>query len=318
MTQGGKITKTKDGYEALFTRELRHPPERVWAMLTEPERISLWYVRCEIEPRLGGKITEYHMHAGEDAIGRGTITRFDPPHVFEHTWWEDEYAEANVVCWELHPTKSGTRLVLKHRFPEIEGASSTLSGWHIFIEILGDVLDGADPQKHALPRGELQDAVFVETAPGRGAWAERSTVQHHYEGVIHAFLVTHPDSTRGMITGTVGMTIHVNDMEQAKRFWEALGLKVEGSDGALVRLAIPGSAPITLHTWNSVCATNGGRPPGTVTGLMLAVDDASAACARVTQAGGRIVAPPFTPWSGGMWAIVADPDGNEFIVCAPP
>ncbi|MFP5356529.1 MAG: SRPBCC domain-containing protein [Gemmatimonadota bacterium] len=320
MTHDGDIRRTNEGYEAVFTRELVHPPERVWAMLTEPGRIATWYVRCEIEPRLGGKIVEHHEHAGEDAIARGTITRFEPPRVFEHTWWDEEYAQAgltNVLRWELHPTRTGTRLVLSHRFPELDGAWGSLAGWHILLRVLADVLDGADPTTHALPRGELRDEGFVEVTPGRGAWAERAALEKHYEEAVRGFSVSHAASAPGGITGTFGMTVHVHDLTKAGRFWEALGLRVDGADGEVIRFVVPGSGPLTLHKWESACASNGGRPPGTVSGLMFGVDDASAACARVEQGGGRIVAPPFPSPGGGTWAVVADPDGNEFMLCAP-
>jgi len=190
MNRDGDIRKTKDGYEAVFTRDLRHPPERVWAMLTDPGRIPLWFVPTEIEPRLGGKVVEHHTHAGEDAIGRGTITRFEPPRVFEHTWWDEEFAEAglrNVIRWELHPTSTGTRLVLTHQFPELEGAWGSMTGWHIFVDVLIDVLDGADPKKHAAPRGEIHPSGFVETAPGRGAWTQRKALEAHYEAAVRRF-----------------------------------------------------------------------------------------------------------------------------------
>lgn len=121
----------------------------------------------------------------------------------------------------------------------------------------------------------------------------------------------------GSITGTFGMTMHVNDLGKVSKFWESLGLKPLFSDGDSAAFAVPGSGPITLHRWQSACQSNGGRPPGTVSGLMLSVDDAKAVTDRVTSAGGKVLAPPFPAPTGGQWAIVADPDGNEFMVCAP-
>lgn len=121
----------------------------------------------------------------------------------------------------------------------------------------------------------------------------------------------------GAIKGTAGMTMHVNDLDASARFWEQLGLARGNVDEESAALEIPGSAPLALHKWGSMCAENGGRPPGTVSGLMFDVDDAQAACDRVVRAGGRVTAPPFPGPTGGTWAVVADPDGNEFFVCAP-
>ena len=121
----------------------------------------------------------------------------------------------------------------------------------------------------------------------------------------------------GAITGTFGMTMHVHDLGKASKFWETLGLKPIHVDAEVALFAVPGSGPLMLHRWQSACQTNGGRPPGTVSGIMLSVDDAEAATARVASAGGKVVAPPFPAPSGGHWAVVADPDGNEFLLCAP-
>ena len=121
---------------------------------------------------------------------------------------------------------------------------------------------------------------------------------------------------RGNITGTFGMTMHVHDLAKVTQFWNALGLKQLYADADLASLNVPGSGPLTLHRWQSSCAQNGGRPPGTVSGLMFAVDDAGAMCERVSAAGGKVLTPPFPVANGGTWAIAADPDGNEFMLCA--
>lgn len=122
---------------------------------------------------------------------------------------------------------------------------------------------------------------------------------------------------RGSITGTFAMTMHVHDLGTISKFWAALGLAPLHTDGEIALFGIPGSGPIMLHRWQSACQTHGGRPPGTVSGIMLNVDDAQAGVERVASAGGKVVTPPFPAPSGGQWAIVADPDGNEFMLCAP-
>lgn len=122
---------------------------------------------------------------------------------------------------------------------------------------------------------------------------------------------------RGNITGTYGMTMHVHDLGKGSKFWESMGLKTLYATEEAAGFAVPGSGPISLHRWQSACQTNGGRPPGTVSGIMLMTDDARAACDRVVAAGGRVVAPPFPAPAGGFWSVVADPDGNEFMLCQP-
>lgn len=120
------------------------------------------------------------------------------------------------------------------------------------------------------------------------------------------------------IRGTAAMTLHVHDLDRAAAFWRALGLEGDAEPGGeAVSFAIPGSGPLTLHRWQSQCAENGGRPPGTVSGLMFDTADVEAACREVGRSGGRVVDAPFPGPDGGRWAVAADPDGNEFFLCGP-
>jgi predicted enzyme related to lactoylglutathione lyase len=70
--------------------------------------------------------------------------------------------------------------------------------------------------------------------------------------------------------------------------------------------------------WNdSTVALHGGRKgDGLVeTGLGFEVDDISAACARVVEAGGRIVTPPKQQEEVDLrLATAADPEGNTFSI----
>ncbi len=89
----------------VFTRDLRHPPEKVWAALTEPGRLKEW---APFEPSrdLGepGDATLVMDGAGTDE----TVTKADRPHLLEYTWGGD------LLRWELEPTETGTRLRLSH------------------------------------------------------------------------------------------------------------------------------------------------------------------------------------------------------------
>jgi uncharacterized protein YndB with AHSA1/START domain len=89
MTERGTARKTPDGYEVIFERYILHPSERVWAMLTGPENIETWFcARVDIDHRLGGRMVEHHDHVGVDV--HGEVTRWEPPRVFEHSWWFGE------------------------------------------------------------------------------------------------------------------------------------------------------------------------------------------------------------------------------------
>lgn len=180
----GAIRKTDDGYEATYERILTHPPEKVWRAITDPEHIKDWFVRTELEPRAGGRYVEHHDHVGMSM--KGEVTRFEPPHAFEHTWWGEtpEGEPGASILWEIHPHDEGSRLVMTYRFPSLEGAHGAMAGWHICIDVLVAVLDGADPDHHQPPQGEFSEGEFRALSPGCGHWERREELEQHYQDVV--------------------------------------------------------------------------------------------------------------------------------------
>jgi uncharacterized protein YndB with AHSA1/START domain len=178
MNGRGVPRKIPDGYEVIFERHIPHPPERVWAMLTEPAMIETWFcARVDIALRLGGKMVEHHDHVGVDV--RGEVTRWEPPRVFGHSWWFGGSREPQgTVVWELFPEASGTRLVLTHRRESLDEGG--VAGAHVCLDVLYAVLDGADPKAHLPPVGEFRDGEFVQTRAGRGLWANREKLEREY------------------------------------------------------------------------------------------------------------------------------------------
>jgi uncharacterized protein YndB with AHSA1/START domain len=122
---------TADGHSVLtMERRLKHPPEKVWRAITEPERLADWFPSAMTpELRPGGKI-DFGSEAG------GTVTDLDPPRLFAYTWGDHH------LRWELHPDGPGTRLVLVATFDDRAGAASFASGWHICIAAMDLALDG--------------------------------------------------------------------------------------------------------------------------------------------------------------------------------
>ena len=180
MTKRGIARKTPNGYEVVFERHIAYPLERVWAMLTEPDNIETWFcARVDIDRRLDGQIVEHHDHVAVDV--HGAIRRWEPPRVFEHTWWFSGAREdpRNSVVWELFPEQSGTRLVLTQRRVSLDEGG--ISGAHVYLDVLCAVLEGADPKAHSAPIGEFRDGEFVQTRAGRGLWAQRERLEQEYK-----------------------------------------------------------------------------------------------------------------------------------------
>jgi uncharacterized protein YndB with AHSA1/START domain len=130
----------KDGRSVLrMERWLKHPPEKVWKAMTEPDRLADWFPgKVELDLRAGGALS-FEL---DDDTDKGTITDLDPPRLIAYTWGTDH------LRWELHPDGEGTRLVLMHTFDDRAGAASFGAGWHTCIVALELALDGrpgADP-----------------------------------------------------------------------------------------------------------------------------------------------------------------------------
>ncbi len=121
-----------------------------------------------------------------------------------------------------------------------------------------------------------------------------------------------------VIEGVEAVTIHIRDIERARKFYsEVLGLKEVSflPKASRAAYALPGTS--TLLTMHPLGEGEGGREPGTVTGIVFAHHDPSAACAEIRRRGGTIVDEPETfPTALGTvtLGVFADPDGNQFVI----
>jgi uncharacterized protein YndB with AHSA1/START domain len=118
-----------------MSRDLRHPVERVWPMLTSPEGLARWspFVPDREVSTLGPATAR--ENPGDPAID-AEVLRVDPPRELVHRWGDDR------VRWLLEPTPEGSRLTLMHTFAAREEASMYAAGWHICQAVLVAVLDG--------------------------------------------------------------------------------------------------------------------------------------------------------------------------------
>src|SRR5919108_4771160 len=87
MTDGTIETRPDGTYVLRYERRLRHPIERVWAAITEPDRIEAWLARAELDLTEGGRVHLEWLNTDEDgnrAVADGRVTRLDPPRVIEY------------------------------------------------------------------------------------------------------------------------------------------------------------------------------------------------------------------------------------------
>jgi uncharacterized protein YndB with AHSA1/START domain len=184
MKAQGTVRPTKDGFQLRFEREIAHPVEKVWDVLTTRHSEWLSGPGAEIELRVGGKV---HMPAHKI---ESSVTAYEPPRVMAYGWDSPEWGKGGTVRWELSPDGDGTRLVLTHDHPPIDPAQQkafaekmgwpdtmlravprTLAGWHFLLDALENVLDG-----------KAQDDLPTPEEPGN-AW--ESLFDHYLATVDH-------------------------------------------------------------------------------------------------------------------------------------
>lgn len=124
------------------------------------------------------------------------------------------------------------------------------------------------------------------------------------------------------IEGMEAVSIHVKDIAKARKFYkDVLGLKEIQYDERITRAvyAIPGTTTVLImHVQgpNEI-----GREAGTITGIVFAHRDPRAACEEIKRRGGTIteeVDELKLPGRSYIRGVIADPDGNEFILRTQP
>lgn len=155
-----------------FERLLPGPVERVWAYLTEPEKLARWIAtptsavgadttveftwdHSKLSPHKEPTPPQYQQFQG--MVSRWRVTRFEPPRVLSWIWDEGTESESEVTV-ELTPQADDVQLVLTHsRIPKAESIAETMGGWHTHLAILADNLAGREPRPFWSTHAAVQD-----------------------------------------------------------------------------------------------------------------------------------------------------------------
>jgi uncharacterized protein YndB with AHSA1/START domain len=163
-----------------FERLLPGPVERVWEYLTDSELRRTWFAAGDMELRPGGGLTllfrnselapddeevpeKYRQYEGMES--KGQVVRVEPPRLLVFEWFEEEGLPTEV-SFELEPRGEQTLLILTHRgLPNRAMTVDVSGGWHLHLDVLGDVLAGR---------------------PRRPFWARNAALEREYQGRIPA------------------------------------------------------------------------------------------------------------------------------------
>ena len=142
MSDLGTMEDRGDHVVLRYRRRLAHPVERVWAALTDPEELALWWGRVEAPVLAPGEpyaITWLNEGPdGERVVMEATITEMR-----EHEVLEVRGEPHGTLRFELRPDGDGTELVLRCTSPvPPEHRASVRAGWHFHLDALHGALHG--------------------------------------------------------------------------------------------------------------------------------------------------------------------------------
>ena len=135
----GTLRRDGDAIEARLERRFEHPPERLWAMLTEPVHLVQWLAPGEIELCRGGAAKLNFTDSG--TIIDSTVSACEPGRILEYSW-SSPGEPVRPVRWEIVPDDVAAGLILTLRVPASEDAARACAGWEAHLEMLAAALEG--------------------------------------------------------------------------------------------------------------------------------------------------------------------------------
>ena len=136
--RGARIEKDGDTWTLVLSRELHHPPDKVWRAITEPQHLREWapFDSDGNLGQVGATVMLTTVGAPQPHVTQTKVTRADAPNVLEYNWGDID------MRWELHAISEGTHLTLwtsiDRRFIAMGAA-----GWHVCLDILERLLGGS-------------------------------------------------------------------------------------------------------------------------------------------------------------------------------
>ncbi|MFS2111576.1 SRPBCC domain-containing protein [Sphingomonas sp. Sphisp140] len=138
------------------TREFAASPERVFDAWLDPAQAARFLfatpdgemLRCEIDPRVGGRGLIVERRASGEAHHRLKFEVIERPHrlVFLFSADPAEDGEWTRVAIDIAPTHSGCTLTLTHEMDPAWAAyeDQTRKGWTMILESLGRITEKQD------------------------------------------------------------------------------------------------------------------------------------------------------------------------------
>ncbi len=136
-TLNGDLEPAGDLWRLRFTRDLAHPPEKVWRAVTEPAHLAAWFPQRIVGEWAVGAPLRFESPGGDFPAFDGEVLACEPPSLLEFRWGTD------VIRFEIVPHDGGCTFVLTDVFGELGKAARDAAGWHACVDLLEHHLRGA-------------------------------------------------------------------------------------------------------------------------------------------------------------------------------
>jgi uncharacterized protein YndB with AHSA1/START domain len=164
------------GGEIELVRRYRQPVAKVWAALATPARLAEWMgVDWLGDPELREGAAFDYRFRNSDLESRGKVLRFEPPHLLEHSWF-DNLPPGAIVRWTLAADGEGSLLTLTHLFRAPDDAPRTAAGWTQLLDSLaaslGEAAESGEGMARWTERRDSYAAAFLPEATRDGRLIE--------------------------------------------------------------------------------------------------------------------------------------------------
>jgi uncharacterized protein YndB with AHSA1/START domain len=131
------IEKTEGGYMATYNRPLNYSAEKVWAALTQNDKLEKWMPNLEVKDLHPNGTIQFNMNDGTGSSFDMKILDYKEYALLQYEWGE------GWVRFELYPKDDGCLLLLKDFIPNLsDHTPKDLAGWHVCLDVFIALLDG--------------------------------------------------------------------------------------------------------------------------------------------------------------------------------
>jgi uncharacterized protein YndB with AHSA1/START domain len=143
----GTLTRSGNRFTVTFERELAHPPEKVWRVITERELLVQWFPSdVEGEWKVGAPLRFLFPEDVQDMVTdddtRGEVLAMEPNRLLEYSWGP------HTLRMEIIPTASGCTFRLSETMDDPSIVARDGAGWEACLANFLSVLETGTTGKY--------------------------------------------------------------------------------------------------------------------------------------------------------------------------